>query len=216
MKSKLLLAVAAVTVCAMLVIGGTLAYFTADATKTNTFTVGKIGASLSETNWDSSGSAAARTIAPSRVIAKDPEITITADSEACYARMVVTMPTALYNGSNLKPNNAANTFVTFTAPNPTLWGDAIVSTTSNATTTKIYYKYNNGAVIPNSTNNTNLGDLYTSITIAGTATNDQMLTLANLGANFSIVVNAYVVQSEGFTGATPEASAFAATFASAF
>ncbi len=110
---------AAVAVSAMLIVGGTLAYFTATEEATNTFTVGKVNADLTETLWcgDASnqsgnsavstapsggwGASAALTIAPGRVINKNSALTIKADSESCYARLVVTMPTEIYDITNL-------------------------------------------------------------------------------------------------------------------
>jgi predicted ribosomally synthesized peptide with SipW-like signal peptide len=208
MKGKLILAMAAVAVSAMLIVGGTLAYFTATDSATNTFTVGNIQADLTETTWSGSGStpsggwgsSAALTIAPGRVINKNPELTIKANSEDCYARLVVTMPTAIYNASNL----ASGTTLTFAIPSGSEWSVLGTPSTSGSTT-KIVYRYNGGKITKTATDKA-LGALYTSITVSTAADNTAM---AALGTNFDIVVNAYVIQSEGFAN---EAAAFTGTF----
>lgn len=78
MKKKLLAAVVAVALAACCVIGGTLAWLT-DKTdsKVNTFTVGDVNIDLTETTTTYK-------ILPGTEIAKDPKVTVEADSEACY------------------------------------------------------------------------------------------------------------------------------------
>lgn len=61
------------------VAGGTIAWLTATSgTVTNTFTVGDIEISLAETTGET------YKIIPGSVAAKDPKVSVTADSEACY------------------------------------------------------------------------------------------------------------------------------------
>lgn len=230
MKSKLLLAMAAITVCAMLVIGGTLAYFTAQETTENIFTVGNITADLTETNWSgigtnqnggSSVSSApeggwgvdnATRIVPGRVIAKNPQITIMKNSEDCYARLVVTMPTVLYTASNLEQVSGTDTtptYVTFATMN-TDWGTP--SVTPSGSNTILTYKYKTGTKIErNTSDNQDLGELFQTITIAGTASNTQ---ISDLGS-FTVIVKAQVVQAETFEASatqTAEEVAFDAAF----
>jgi predicted ribosomally synthesized peptide with SipW-like signal peptide len=92
MKSKLILTMAAVVVCATLIVGGTLAYFTSTDSATNEFTIGNVTIDLTEPNWDSS---AASNLVPGRTIDKNPTVTIGSTSEDCYVRVTVTMPTDL-------------------------------------------------------------------------------------------------------------------------
>ena len=82
MKKKLTMVVSLLLVMA-LSIGGTLAYLT-DKTEavTNTFTVGKVDISLTETG--ATDNAKSYHIVPGAVYAKDPTITVTADSEDCW------------------------------------------------------------------------------------------------------------------------------------
>ena len=63
-------------------IAGTFAYLTdKTAPKVNTFTVGKVGITLTEPKWDA---ATNHKIIPGAVLEKDPTITVTANSETAY------------------------------------------------------------------------------------------------------------------------------------
>lgn len=78
MKKKLFISVVAVALVACFAIGGTLAWLT-DKTdpKVNTFTVGDIDIDLTETTSNYK-------MIPGYTIAKDPKVSVTADSEDCY------------------------------------------------------------------------------------------------------------------------------------
>ena len=79
MKKILLAAVVAVALVACCVIGGTLAWLTDQTTPiTNTFTVGNVGVTLAETTGTD------YKVLPGQDITKDPKVTVTAGSEACY------------------------------------------------------------------------------------------------------------------------------------
>lgn len=85
MKKKILAAVLACALCVGIGVGGTLAWLTATAPAvTNTFTVGDIDISLTETTGTS------YKFVPGDTIAKDPTVTVEADSEACYLFIHVT------------------------------------------------------------------------------------------------------------------------------
>ena len=77
MKNILVMA-ACLALVAVVSIGGTIAWLTAttDAV-TNTFTVGDINITLAETTTDYK-------MVPGNTIAKDPQVTVQADSEACW------------------------------------------------------------------------------------------------------------------------------------
>lgn len=99
MKKKLLSLVCVV----LLVVGavfGTYAYLTDNDTVTNTFTVGNVGIFLDEADTDEYGVAikgAERVdgneykLIPGHTYVKDPTVTVEADSEPSYVRMIVTV-----------------------------------------------------------------------------------------------------------------------------
>lgn len=84
-KKSILLAATAVMLVAAMSIGGMLAYFTDEESKTNTFTVGKVDIELTEPNWNADEAA----LIPTRVIPKDPTITVAEGSQTAYTFMKV-------------------------------------------------------------------------------------------------------------------------------
>ena len=84
MKKKIAISIVAVALVLCCAIGGTLAWLT-DKTGpvTNTFTVGDINIDLTETTTDYK-------MVPGNTIAKDPKVTVKANSEACYLFVKVT------------------------------------------------------------------------------------------------------------------------------
>lgn len=84
MKKKTLALVLALTLLVAGVVGGTLAWLTdRTAEVKNTFTVGDINIDLTETTADYK-------MVPGNTIAKDPTVTVKANSEACWLFVKVT------------------------------------------------------------------------------------------------------------------------------
>ena len=89
MKKKTLALVLALTLLVAGVVGGTLAWLTDQTAEVkNTFTVGDINIDLSETTTDYK-------MVPGNTIAKDPTVTVKANSEACWLFVKVTESTDL-------------------------------------------------------------------------------------------------------------------------
>lgn len=90
MKKKTLISIIAVALVICVSIGGVLAYLTAKTdTITNTFTVGNVNLTLTETwNTDSNGDGTndswSAKIIPGKTYDKDPVVTVTDDSEDCW------------------------------------------------------------------------------------------------------------------------------------
>ncbi len=145
MKTKLILTMAAVVICATLIVGGTLAYFTSTDSATNEFTVGNVTIDLTETLWSSSsgyqpsgarslvapsgggGEDLAEAFVPGRVIPKNPTVTVASGSEPCYVRVSVAMPTDLVNIVTYSLNDG--------------WSLVGTDTTTTSGTTVRTYKY---------------------------------------------------------------------------
>ena len=187
-KKVLLLAL-----CAILLVGatiaGTVAYLTSQKTVTNTFTVGKVSITLTEdkinvqTGEKLTGSEAGTTdklqnieLVPGREIEKNPVITVSNDSEECY--LFVKIENGLTSAGTI---NGMEDWV-------------LVNTTLNTDTVK-YYRYKTTA---------DAGDeiaVFTSFTCNATITEyDAALDGA------TIVITAYAIQAENLN---PD-SAFAA------
>lgn len=89
MKKKTLALVLALTLLVAGVVGGTLAWLTDQTAEVkNTFTVGDINIGLTETTTDYK-------MVPGNTIAKDPTVTVKANSEACWLFVKVTESTDL-------------------------------------------------------------------------------------------------------------------------
>lgn len=92
MKKKIVSVCLVVCLLATAIIGTTLAYFTDDATVTNTFTVGEVTITMDETDVDIYGVKESDTrvtenkykLIPGRDYIKDPTINVGASSEDCY------------------------------------------------------------------------------------------------------------------------------------
>ena len=125
MKKRLIVIVAVVLLCA-LAAGGTIAWLTASASLSNTFTVGSIAITLTEPSWVQSSK-----LYPGAVIDKDPTVTVTANSEDCYVYAMV---------DNQLSGIVANAAVLNVHPD---W--AAIRTSG----TKTVYRYN--GVVPQST-----------------------------------------------------------------
>lgn len=87
-KRKILLLALSLCMVAILAVGGTLAYFTDEATKTNTFTVGNVDIDLTEPKWDEDGSGDAPDVYPGEPLAKDPTIE-NIGANPCFVRVKV-------------------------------------------------------------------------------------------------------------------------------
>lgn len=198
--------------CALiLVVGsvmGTFAYLTDTKEVQNTFTVGNVYISLDEAvlNAESGKTTGTRAEAgntnvkliPGRSIDKDPTVTVKANSEACYVRMLVTVSYA----TELKaifPSFALTTLAdiddswTFAGP---------VKEDTQANTLTYEYRYNNA--VAKADTDTKLDALFSAVTLPGTVTNEQISTLVTKDANgnitnqLKITVVAHAIQAEGF------------------
>jgi len=85
MKKKLTAAALVVAFGATAIAGGTLAYFTDTKQATNTFTVGNVSITLTETEWEGP----AQSVYPGEALGKNPVVTNAGDNP-CYVRVAVT------------------------------------------------------------------------------------------------------------------------------
>ena len=112
-KKKIAIAIAAAALAGTCAIGGTLAWLTDTANVTNAFTVGAVDVDVKETKKGP------YKIYPGAEIAKDPTLTVKADSENCYLFAYIDDGLSLEDGTSVaefdivtpetdpKPENAA-------------------------------------------------------------------------------------------------------------
>ena len=100
MKKKITAIALVVCLVAVAVVGGSLAYFTDNAEKTNTFTVGNVDITLTEPNWEGSGKEDAPEVYPGEPLAKDPTVKNTG-ANPCFVRIKVEGLDCLGNAGNI-------------------------------------------------------------------------------------------------------------------
>lgn len=118
-KRKILLLAASIMMIAILGIGGTLAYFTDEDTKTNTFTVGNVDIHIDEWMEDENGKKVPyedqelHPIAQSKTPFNKMVETVNDGSEDAYIRTFITCPYDMYDylglGFNAGPNSSVGT-----------------------------------------------------------------------------------------------------------
>lgn len=192
------------TLCALLLVVatvvGTLAYFTDTDSAVNTFTVGKVGIDLNETDVDKDQNTKANAyhLLPGMKYVKDPAVTMDADSEESYVRMLVT-PSKLDALKTAFPKFIAQDGVFLLQNLVEGWNPAIWE----------FEAYDNG-VYEFRYHTTVDGDagklepLFTHVVVPGTADNDDMAVLADM----QIKVVAHAIQAAGFADADAAWDAF--------
>lgn len=174
MKKKLIAMMLCIALLAVAVAGGTLAYFTDDDAKTNTFTVGNVSIVLNEPKWDAVGAAEAFDVYPGEALAKDP--TVTNDGHnPCFVRVSVTGWDALIN-AGLSKNN-----ITYR----TDYVDAVLG--ENWVLHTDGYFYYTKVMQPGDVTDA----LFDQIVIPTDVTNDAT------GASYNLEVKAFAVQAQG-------------------
>lgn len=88
MKKRITAIALVVCLLAVAIVGGSLAYFTDTDDATNTFTVGNVDITLTEPNWEGSGSQDAPEVYPGEPLAKDPTVE-NVGANPCFVRIKV-------------------------------------------------------------------------------------------------------------------------------
>lgn len=198
------------TFCAVLLVVasvlGTMAYLTSSETVTNTFTVGKVGLILDETDYDESktnettpGRDKENTyhLLPGHEYTKDPTVTVLKDSEKSYVRMIATIT---YNesadsvfGTVNSPESIAN-WLDIKTNDWKITGEPQTTKEDGKITRSYEFRYKNVLDKVTDENGLSLSPLFTKITVPGEITNDQLKELADL----KIDVEAHAIQADGF------------------
>lgn len=211
-KSKTLILVLCVAALVAASIMGTLAYLTDRETAVNTFTVGKVSISLDEAKVNPDGTVADGAervteneyhLIPGQSYVKDPTVTVKAESEASYIRMMVT----IHNASavnEITGNDPGSLLSGWDSTNWTLTGDPITDTDANTVTYE--YRYYQIVDAFESDEDIVLPPLFTTMTVPGTVTGEQLQELYDGG--FKITVQGHAIQSATFADADEAWEAF--------
>lgn len=197
----------------LLVVGsvmGTLAYLTSQDSVTNTFTVGDVDIFLDETDVDENGDPIEGKdrvkenlyhLLPGHTYTKDPMVTVEADSEESYVRMLVTFTFSKELDEIFAANGANMTdiFVGYSAEN---WPLFAVTEDEEANTRTYEFRYKD--TVKKSAADQALDPLFDEIAVPGFIDNDQLATLMKYDAEgklvdqFKIKVVAHAIQADGF------------------
>lgn len=205
MKSKTKNVVMALTLAALLLVGGVFAYLTDTDNQTNTFTMGNVEIDLTEPTWDNYPDEnnndvpdIAEDIWAGKVIAKDPTITNTGDNSA-YVYLMVSVPkqvvlTAQADGTPNPTPGAPIQLFNYTVDNEH-W-ELLKSNTSGADENVYLYAYKT-ALVPRATTATALFDEIEFVNvIEGQIASD---------VTFNIPVVAYAIQANFGAGEAGDA-----------
>lgn len=202
MKKKYLTTLLLVMLVAALSVGATLAYLTDEESNTNTFTVGKVDITLDEADVNEYGEkipGAERVkendykLIPGHSYVKDPTVTVSADSEESYIRMIVTITKAdelqAIFGEGFLPQD----FVT--GWDATIWETTnVIEEKDNTLTYEFRYHTTVSTVDADAKP---LEALFTGIDFPSKVTAEQLETLEGLQVN----VVAHAIQADGFENA---------------
>lgn len=205
----MLLALCMVALIAVSVLG-TMAYLTSQDTVTNTFTVGKVAIKLDEAAVNADGTKKYKedgeTLAdrvksntyklmPGRSYTKDPTVTVLANSEESYVRMVVT---ATFDNALTDDTIAKNIDSIFEGYKETEWKRT--SKTVSNDKKVITYVYDYKETVSTDDTEKALPALFTGIKIPGEWTKTELDAIGN----FKIEIVAKAIQKDGFDN--PEAA----------
>lgn len=200
-KALLMLIACAVLISAS--VFATVAYFTDEASVTNTFTVGKVHIRLDETQVSTDGvpvSPAARTesgnsyhLVPGKTYTKDPTLTVDQSSDAAYVRLKLSITCA----DELSAAFARHGSTPF-APELLLSGfDSswrLHSSSYDAAANSFTYEYRYASVVAPSGSDAVLPALFKSFSIPGEFDGDDLSSIAGM----SITVQGHAMQRTGF------------------
>lgn len=209
---KLLTLVCCAVMLVCVTVGATVAYLTSQDTVTNTFTVGKVGITMDETDVDMNGdpipNATSRVheneykLMPGHTYTKDPTIHIDDATEESYLALTVAVTNASASDTLFGTNSGVDIADVLVGLDTTKW--TISSTVTNDVRTYI--------MVYNETITGSTADIvvFREVQVPGTITNDQLDTLNDT----TMTINAYAVQKDGFSSANAALKAgFSAEFA---
>ncbi len=199
-----------ITVCAVVLLAavtaGTLAFLTDRDEVVNTFTVGDVQITLDETKIENGEATNDRTadgnkyhLIPGKTYVKDPTMTVLANSEPTYVRMIVTINKqaeldAIFDVHDLELTDIFGNF----SYNWKLNG---VDRSDNAT---IVYEFRYADIVTAGDTDLKLPALFTEFKVPGEITRDEMQTISDL----KITVVGEAIQAETFADANEAWTAF--------
>lgn len=193
MKKKTLIMALVVCLIAVVAIGGTLAYFTDNEEKVNTFTMGKVDITLTESKWE-----APDNTYPGIAYPKNPVVTNVGDDPA-WIRVDVTLSDAKAFMDAAAKHNITDLSMIFAGHDESKWmlAGKNYDSTKNTLTYSYYYK---ALLDPNK----DTGEIFTSVKIPGAF---NVADMSAIGTDFTITVQAHAIQTSDDYNTVEEAFA---------
>lgn len=179
MKKKTMALCLALVLIVVAAVGGTLAYFTDEDSKTNTFTMGNVNIELTEANWNAPDNAL-----PGVAYAKEPVVKNIGKNSA-WIRVDVTLSDARAFKTAAAEYNINDLSGIFTGHNESKWTRAAITEGADTLTYSYYY---NSLLAPGA----NTEALFTAVEIPAQFDNEDM---AAIGDNFTITIKAHAIQA---------------------
>ena len=204
MKKKIVSLALVASLLALVIVGGTLAYFTDTESATNTFVVGNVDITLSEPAWQGGATSTIQNIQPGITYAKDPTVKNTGINDA-YIRVNVTLNKWAEFAAAGAKHRITDLTTIFDGYDEDVWslaGEPVVDAVNNTITYSYYYdtrlKNTDDAIV-----------LFESVTIPAAFDNYDM---HSLRPNFALTVTADAIQADGFDTPALAFAAFDAQF----
>ena len=213
---KILIAVLCTLLLVALTVGATVAYLTSTDRVTNTFTVGNVKIKLDEAKVEYNAATNAYTakddrtrsneykLLPGTVAAKDPTITVLANSEECYVRAKVTVTCTEDAVAFVKDSLWTNIIQGYDSTVWTMVSSTPASATAGTSLVALTYELRMADPVASSTTDTKLTALFTGIKISDSISDADYAKLG--GLKIDVVANA--IQSAGFANAQAAWTAF--------
>ena len=171
--------IAAVVLMLVLLVGGLIAYFTDTENVKNTFTIGKVDITLTEPNWNENN---AKDLMPGATVAKDPTVTVAADSADAYVFVKVEVPCA---------GTTPREIFTYTLESG--WAE-LTEAAQACTAGKATHVYAHTAAMTKSES----AKLFSNVVLDSNLTQTEAESLTNI----EMPINAYAIQKDNVGGAT--------------
>lgn len=196
---------AAIILLMVFVVGEAIAYFTDTDTKTNTFTIGNVDITLTETGWDALADTNSNDIPddaedmlPGESITKDPKINNVSTKSAAYVFAEVQVPCTTIVAPAVSSEEIFTYSVNTGWTELTITNELPVACTSGGTATHVYYYGSNGTLTSLAKQTSTTNPVFSSVTLLSTLKGNEGLT-----GQKQIVITGYGIQTEGLSSVTP-------------
>lgn len=221
MKKKTTLTILSSIMVAMISVMGTLAYLTDSESVTNTFTVGQVDIVLDEADVDENGEVIEGSdrvkeneyhLIPGQTYVKDPTITVQANSEESYIRMIMTIHNASAVQTIIDNHQLGDFSALIDGWDETVWLYHGFSEDETANTISFEFRYKETVGTGNMVEK--LPALFTTLIVPKNVNGTELKALYDPDGNenyddgFKMVIVGQAIQKAGFTDAEAAWKAF--------